>query len=212
MWSKKLGSSTHFWIQSFYTCTRINLSSADNDFGTIREHNFHIPKSSWIIKRTVSRFIPRLSESQRIGIRQFATNAFSIHFTFSSFLVVTGFPLRWSSSSDFRPSWHLSTHLYTVAGFMAASPYTVFNFSDICLQVSPSFTRNLITARCLKFLYAFISFTFQDWIRYQSFCSGRTPGALVKTIKYSKFWIILGSDSKNYQIFEISNYFRYSSM
>ncbi len=41
------------------------------------------------------------------------------------------------------------------------------------------------------FLYAFISFTFQGWIRYQSFCSGRTPGVLVKTIKYLKFQIIL---------------------
>ncbi len=41
------------------------------------------------------------------------------------------------------------------------------------------------------FLYAFISFTFQGWIRYQLFCSGRTPGALVKTIKYSKSRIIL---------------------
>ncbi len=43
----------------------------------------------------------------------------------------------------------------------------------------------------LIFLYAFISFTFQGWIRYRSFCSGRTPGALVKTITYSKFRIIL---------------------
>ncbi len=41
------------------------------------------------------------------------------------------------------------------------------------------------------FLYTFTSFTFQGWIRYRSFCSGRTPGALVKTIKYSKFRIIL---------------------
>ncbi len=41
------------------------------------------------------------------------------------------------------------------------------------------------------FLYAFISFTFQGWIRYQSFCSGRTPGMLVKTMKYLKFQIIL---------------------
>ncbi len=41
------------------------------------------------------------------------------------------------------------------------------------------------------FLYAFISFTFQGWIQYRSFCTGRTPGALVKTIKYSKFWNIL---------------------
>ncbi len=41
------------------------------------------------------------------------------------------------------------------------------------------------------FLYTFISFTFQGWIRYRSFCSGRTPGALVKTIKYLKFRIIL---------------------
>ncbi len=41
------------------------------------------------------------------------------------------------------------------------------------------------------FLYAFISFTFQGWIRYQSFCSKRTPGALVKTMKYLKFRIIL---------------------
>ncbi len=42
-----------------------------------------------------------------------------------------------------------------------------------------------------SFLYAFIWFTFQGWIQYRSFCSGRTLGVLVKTIKYSKFWIIL---------------------
>ncbi len=42
-----------------------------------------------------------------------------------------------------------------------------------------------------SFLYAFISFTFQGWIRYQSFCSGRTLGALMKTMKYLKFRIIL---------------------
>ncbi len=53
---------------------------------------------------------------------------------------------------------------------------------------------------------------FKVLIRYRSFCSGRTQGALVKIIKYSKFRIILGSTSKNYQIFEISNYSRYSSM
>ncbi len=41
------------------------------------------------------------------------------------------------------------------------------------------------------FLYTFISFTFQGWIRYQSFCSGRILGALVKTMKYLKFRIIL---------------------
>ncbi len=40
-------------------------------------------------------------------------------------------------------------------------------------------------------LYAFISLTFQGWIWYRSFCSGRTPEALVKTIKYSNFRIIL---------------------
>ncbi len=40
------------------------------------------------------------------------------------------------------------------------------------------------------FLCSFISFTFQGSIQYLSFCSGRTPGALVKTIKYSKFRII----------------------
>ncbi len=41
------------------------------------------------------------------------------------------------------------------------------------------------TQVCL-FLYTFISFTFQGRNRYRSFCSGRTLGALVKTIKYSK--------------------------
>ncbi len=41
------------------------------------------------------------------------------------------------------------------------------------------------------FLCAFISFTFQGWIQYPSFCSGRTMGALVKTFKNSKFRIIL---------------------
>ncbi len=46
----------------------------------------------------------------------------------------------------------------------------------------------LFPASCL---YAFISFTFQGLIRYRSFWSGRTQEALVKTIKYSKFWIIL---------------------
>ncbi len=35
---------------------------------------------------------------------------------------------------------------------MAASLYTVFNFSDICLPVSASFTRNLIKGLCQKFL------------------------------------------------------------
>ncbi len=60
--------------------------------------------------------------------------------------------------------------------------------------------------RLLQFLlYAFISFTFQGWIWYRSFCFGRAPGARGKTVKYSKFQIILGSASKNYQIFEISN-------
>ncbi len=38
---------------------------------------------------------------------------------------------------------------------------------------------------CEQFLYTFISITFQGWIQYRSFCSGRTMGALVKTIKYS---------------------------
>ncbi len=39
------------------------------------------------------------------------------------------------------------------------------------------------TVSLTVFLYAFISFTFQVWIRYRSFCSGRTLGALVKTMK-----------------------------
>ncbi len=85
------------------------------------------------------------------------------------------------------------------------------------------FSRSSLTRECLSlrsslwmfvfpFLYAFISFTFQGWIRYGSFYSGRTPGALVKIIEYSKFLIILGSASKNYQIFEILNQSRYFSM
>ncbi len=45
--------------------------------------------------------------------------------------------------------------------------------------------------KIVNFLYAFISFTFQGWIRYPLFFSGRTLGALVKTIKCSKFWIIV---------------------
>ncbi len=51
-------------------------------------------------------------------------------------------------------------------------------------------------ANCSPFLYAFISFIFQGWIRYLSFCSGRTPGGT----------------GENYQVFEISNHSSYSSM
>ncbi len=53
------------------------------------------------------------------------------------------------------------------------------------------------------FLYTFISFTFQVLIRYRSFCSGRTPRALIKTIKYSNYWIILGITGKNHSKFQI---------
>ncbi len=45
-----------------------------------------------------------------------------------------------------------------------------------------------------------ISFTFQSWILYPSFCSGRMPGALVKTSKYSKFRIILGIPVRNFTL------------
>ncbi len=59
------------------------------------------------------------------------------------------------------------------------------------LLVLYSFIRAKVELYHGLFLYAFISFTFQGWIRYWSFCSGRTPGTLVKTIIYSKFRIIL---------------------
>ncbi len=54
-----------------------------------------------------------------------------------------------------------------------------------------SHTIHILVIHLNTFLYTFISFTFQGWIRYRPFCCGRTPGALVKTIKYLKFRIIL---------------------
>ncbi len=110
--------------------------------------------------------------------------------------------------------------------FLRDRLYVLVPFSSFFTQFSTPFLVRLVSPRnfpvprfsvCVspfraRYLYAFISFTFQGWIRYRSGCSGRTPGALVKTIKYSKFRIILGSASKKYQIFEISNYFRYSSI
>ncbi len=80
------------------------------------------------------------------------------------------------------------------------------------ISVKMTFYFSIFKLSILDCLYAFISFTFQGCIRYRLFCCGRTLVAPVKTIQYSKFQIILGSPSKNYQIFKISNYSRYSSM
>ncbi len=66
-----------------------------------------------------------------------------------------------------------------------------FSFFHDFFQFFHGLTFSWLFPRFPWFLYAFISFTFQGWIRYRSFCSGRTRGALVKTIKYSKLQIIL---------------------
>ncbi len=69
----------------------------------------------------------------------------------------------------------------------------VENLSNRCTKLTKTIRQYRIRTSVfvlLPFLYAFISFTFQGWIQYRAFCSGRTPGALVKTIRYSKFRII----------------------
>ncbi len=118
-----------------------------------------------------------------------------------------------------KVSLHLFFFLiYTAFSYSAAATLGRFLFAHCWAYTYTSFFPCLQSGALLfhmgsiSFLYAFISFTFQGWIRYRSFCSGRTLGALVKTVKYSKFRIILGSASKNYQIFEILNHSCYSSM
>ncbi len=93
----------------------------------------------------------------------------------------------------------IRTNVWTTMGITPKNSVVPPLFNKLCFKFFHAFAdllegrrQDFLTGpRILAFLYALISFTFQGWILYRSFCSGRTPEALVKTIKYLKFKIIL---------------------
>ena len=106
----KFGSVSSYSKMSWHTCTRRSFDPSFSNPGTIFAQIFLIPRSSIMIVHALSLFIPS-SSAIILTARRWSLCTFCLtRSTFSSVLLVDGFPLLWSSSPSSLPSLNLLCH------------------------------------------------------------------------------------------------------